>query len=205
MRILILGDSFAADWTIKYPDSKGWPNMLADEGHAVVNLAQAGVSEYKILKQVENLPKGYLGYFELVIVSHTSTYRAHTKSHPIHAGDSIHNHADLIFTDIEHHRKKWRNIFNRSLKAAYDYFLYHFDEQYQEDIYRLIRKQINEKLAGIPSIALNVLNINQDLITEKNVVDLLDIIQDNPGLMNHLSPKGNRLVCDRMLDTIRSM
>jgi len=204
MRILILGDSFAADWTIKYPYSEGWPNILAKK-HCVVNLAQAGVSEYKILKQIEKLPKWYINLFELVIVSHTSTYRVHTKKHPIHADDNIHNHADLIFTDIEHHRKKWRNIFNRPLKAAYNYFLYHFDEQYQEDIYRLIRKQINEKIAGIPSIALNGLNINPELITEKTVVDLRDIIQDNPGLMNHLSPTGNRLVYERILDTIKNI
>ena len=53
MKILICGDSFAADWTVKYP-GQGWPNMLA-EIHEVTNLAQAGCSEYKILKQLELL------------------------------------------------------------------------------------------------------------------------------------------------------
>ena len=51
MKILICGDSFAADWTIKYPDKKGWPNLLA-EHHNVINLAQAGCGEYKILLQL---------------------------------------------------------------------------------------------------------------------------------------------------------
>jgi len=48
MKILICGDSFAADWTVKYP-GQGWPNMLAQQ-HEIVNLAQAGCSEYKIFK-----------------------------------------------------------------------------------------------------------------------------------------------------------
>ena len=51
MKILICGDSFAADWTIKYP-GQGWPNMLSQQ-YEIVNLAQAGCSEYKILKQLE--------------------------------------------------------------------------------------------------------------------------------------------------------
>ena len=45
--ILIIGDSFAADWTVKYPTVVGWPNLLA-KNYNVVNLAQAGAGEYKI-------------------------------------------------------------------------------------------------------------------------------------------------------------
>ena len=51
MKILIVGDSFAADWAIKYKSISGWPNLLAEK-FEVVNLAQAGVSEYKIYQQV---------------------------------------------------------------------------------------------------------------------------------------------------------
>jgi hypothetical protein len=29
MKILIIGDSFAADWSVKYNDYAGWPNLLA--------------------------------------------------------------------------------------------------------------------------------------------------------------------------------
>ena len=54
MKILILGDSFATDWTSKYPQGKGWPNLLAEK-FDVTNLAQAGISEYKILKQIKSV------------------------------------------------------------------------------------------------------------------------------------------------------
>ena len=47
--ILICGDSFAADWTKKY-DGTGWVNMLTKD-HTITNIAEAGVSEYKIYKQ----------------------------------------------------------------------------------------------------------------------------------------------------------
>jgi hypothetical protein len=36
MKVLIVGDSFAADWTVKYPSGKGWVNLLA-EHHDVTN------------------------------------------------------------------------------------------------------------------------------------------------------------------------
>ena len=52
LRILIAGDSFAAEW----PGTHGWSKMLA-EHHDVKNVAQAGVSEYKILKQLKNFLK----------------------------------------------------------------------------------------------------------------------------------------------------
>ena len=36
--LLIIGDSFAADYTKKYPDKKGWPNMLADVARRTSNI-----------------------------------------------------------------------------------------------------------------------------------------------------------------------
>ena len=64
MKILIAGDSFATVW----PDSQlGWPTLLAKK-YSVVNLAQAGIGEYKILKQIQSQE---INNFDLVIVSHT--------------------------------------------------------------------------------------------------------------------------------------
>ena len=48
-KILIAGDSFAADWTVKYK-GEGWVNTLCKD-YDVTNVAQAGVSEYKIYNQ----------------------------------------------------------------------------------------------------------------------------------------------------------
>ena len=49
MKLLLAGDSFAAEW----PGENVWPKLLAKQ-HDVTNVAQAGVSEYKILKQLHN-------------------------------------------------------------------------------------------------------------------------------------------------------
>ena len=46
-RIVLAGDSFGCEW----PTGEGWPLMLA-KNHAVNNIAQAGVGEYKILKHL---------------------------------------------------------------------------------------------------------------------------------------------------------
>ena len=51
-RILITGDSFGCEWP--GGEGIGWPLILS-ETHAVNNLAQAGVGEYKILKQLHDL------------------------------------------------------------------------------------------------------------------------------------------------------
>ena len=97
-KILIAGDSFAADWTVKYKNQgKGWPNLLAEK-HDVKNIAQAGCGEYKIYKQLIN---ENLDDFDCIIVSHTSAYRVHTMYHPIHNNDSLHSNADFIYSDIK--------------------------------------------------------------------------------------------------------
>ena len=71
MNILLCGDSFVSDWSVKHKDQSGWCNWLAKEHH-VVNLAQAGVGEYKIMKQILSAD---LNKFDAVIISHGSPNR----------------------------------------------------------------------------------------------------------------------------------
>jgi len=49
-KVLICGDSFSADWTVKY-SGQGWPNQIAQLAN-VTNLSQAGCGEYKIYLQL---------------------------------------------------------------------------------------------------------------------------------------------------------
>ena len=97
MRILIAGDSFAAKWPANIRN-QGWPALLADR-FEVYNIAQAGVGEYKIYKQLANVE---LDQFDLVIVSHTSPSRIHTRNHPLHK-EGLHKDCDLIITDLIGH------------------------------------------------------------------------------------------------------
>ena len=72
----------------------------------VTNVSQAGVSEYKILKQVED--HLYSNDFDLVIVCHTSPYRVHTPEHPVH-NSGLHKDCDLIYSDVEYQQLQTTN------------------------------------------------------------------------------------------------
>lgn len=196
--ILIIGDSFAADWSTKYKDYLGWPNLLAEQ-HTVTNLAQAGVSEYKIYKQLLSVKD--LNVFDVVVVAHTSSYRVPTWQHPIHSNDSLHKNADLIYADIAYHSGRIKNIFNKSLHGAYNFFNYHYDSGFFEDSYRLFRKEINRILQNKQVITLST--FKQTPFTEKYVLDFTDLLNTQPGLINHYSEEGNQLVYNSIIATLK--
>ena len=185
MKILIIGDSFAADWSVKYNQYKGWPNFLAEK-YDVTNLAQPGISEYKILKQL--LSVQWIDNYDLYIVSHTSPYRVHTRKHPIHANDKLHTNADLMFNDIKYHSSNIKNVFNNSLRAALGYFKYHFDDEYYMDIFNLVKKEIDRKLYGRKVISIKTF----DIVDFPCTFDLTEYYVKNKGLINHLTEPGNK-------------
>lgn len=200
-KILIFGDSFSADWTVKYPNQQGWPNMLA-EIFDITNVAQAGVSEYKIYQQV--MTRSDLGQHDLFLISHTSPYRSVTRRHPVHAQDPLHKDADLIMSDIAYHTKCWKNILNFSLKAADSYFSYHYDAEYHETTYRLFRQSINSLLPQDRVIVCNNF-ITPTRHNEKHFCNFGTIQKQHPGLMNHVSLDGNRLICSLLEDYITNI
>lgn len=201
MNILIVGDSFAADWSTKNSDVLGWPTLLTceDTSLEITNLAQAGISEYKILQQVRSVPD--LSDYDAVIISHTSANRVHTKKHPVHT-TGLHINADLIFTDIEWHAKRPFNFFNRALRSAYNFFLYHYDQEYQEDMYDYMYNEIMETLveSGVKVIVVDGFNAAKD---GRHVdVDLAKIRSVHPGNVNHLSGTGNLIACELILQKL---
>ena len=141
-RIVLAGDSFGCEW----PTGEGWPLMLA-KNHAVNNIAQAGVGEYKILKQLWNLSARdayWVNNYDAVIVCHTSPSRIHTTEHPVHK-EGLHKDCDLIYTDIMD-KFDW---FNPRLRTAKNWFHHHYDDEYAIDIYNMIRAEI-KKFSSIP-------------------------------------------------------
>ena len=189
MKVLIAGDSFATIW----PNSQlGWPTLLAKK-YNVVNLAQAGIGEYKILKQIKSQE---INNFDLVIISHTSPSRLHTNNHPIHK-EGFHKNCDLILNDLIN-RSAFRNP---SLKAAQEYFKYHYDDEYQIDIYKLIRKQINE-LITVPYISMSHVDIVNTLAIEANHIDFSNLWAKERGSMNHYTVEGNFKIFETLEDII---
>jgi hypothetical protein len=185
--ILICGDSFAADWCVKYPGAQGWPNRLAQE-YTVNNLAQAGCSEYKIFKQLTSVN---LDQYDWVIVSHTSPYRIPITKHPIHFHDPLHKNSDLIYADIKEHSKDFPDLI-----AIVNYFEKYFDTEYANFMHNLICQQINQLLinSGIPYI--NLVHINWDnLYMFSNLLNFEKLFNTQQGsVANHYNQVGNQTV-----------
>lgn len=192
MKILLAGDSFAAKW----PGSdNGWPDLLS-QTFDITNVAQAGIGEYKILKQIK---KSNLKDFDLVIVSHTSPYRLHTPKHPI-TRVGLHENCDLIYLDLESNLDKK----NESLMTAFNWFKFHYDEEYQCDIYDLMRREI-DRIINIPYLCLDHNPITSERSFEKHTIDFSSYWEKNKGYVNHYSNQGNIFVSEIIKEKIKEI
>ena len=183
IKILICGDSFAVDYTVIDKNRAGWSSMLAKD-FTITNCAQAGISEYKILKQLE---QQNLDQYNAVIVTHTSPYRVHIKSNPMHLNSDLHKNADLIYSDVISHYND--NTSNTILKTAKNYFEHIFDDEYYQDIYYLIVEKI--KTLTQNHQCLHVLPIFNQGMNVQPCLDLKKQFRFKPGLPNHYSHSDN--------------
>jgi len=194
MKILICGDSFAADWTIKH-SGRGWPNMLAEQ-HQVVNLAQAGCSEYKILKQLESTD---LNTYDHIIISHTSPYRIYIKKHPVHHADLLHKDCDLLYSDIKAH-----SIKNKNLVPIVNYIENYFDLDYAKDMHKLLCKEIEQLLKPVEDRVIHIANIDYNAIyCFKNMINFDNLFASNLGSMNHYDVEGNKEIFKILSTTLK--
>lgn len=184
-KILIAGDSFAALW----PNASiGWVNILAEQ-YSVTNIAQAGVSEYKIFKQIESTN---VDDFDLVIISHTSPSRIFAKQHPLHK-TGFHKDCDLIYTDI----KDRFSIPGSALHTAKKWFEHFYDDEYQIDVYKILREKILS-LITIPYISISHIEIANKLSIEPLHLDFSSLWINNRGDVNHYNEFGNKFVFDKI-------
>jgi len=173
--LLIAGDSFSSDWTKKY-NKVGWVNLL--DQFNVTNVSQAGVSEYKIYKQLENQK---LDQYDQIIVCHTSPYRIHVQKHPIHSQDILHKDSDLIYNDLLVSKE------NPLAKVAVDFFEHFFDLDYAVFVHKLIVNQIK-------TIVPNAIHITFFDNDQNNLVSFYDVFSNHRGLINHLTDEGNKIM-----------
>lgn len=184
-KILIAGDSFAALW----PDTTfGWVNLL-DTHYDVTNVAQAGISEYKILKQIESVN---INDFDLAIVSHTSPSRIHVKNHPLHK-QGFHKDCDLIYNDL----KDRFCVPGSAVHTAKKWFQYFYDDEYQIDIYKLLREKILS-LITIPYISISHIEIVKKLSIEPIHLDFSNMWPQHRGNINHYTEFGNKFLFDKI-------
>ena len=184
MKLLICGDSFAADWTVKYK-GVGWTNMLAND-YQVINLAQAGCGEYKIYKQLTSVNTDD---FDRIIISHTSPYRIYTTNHPVHANDKLHKNSDLIYADLKEHSKT-----NKKILPLVEFFENYFEPESAIFTHTLICEKINNLLKNRSGV-LHMTAINWDkLYCFPNMIDFSHLFVKNRGLINHFDEQGNQLI-----------
>jgi len=191
--VLIVGDSYAADWSIKY-DKGGWPNMLSAI-YKVKNAAQAGCSQYKILQQ---LRKEKLEKYHYIIVSHTSPYRLPVKKHPVHSKDKLHKNSDLIYSDILEHSKN-----DSKLLGIVDYMENYMDADYMVCVHDLISKEIVNLTNTYKVIHLQHIKGNAPN-SVNNLCDCSEIQTQHKGLINHYSDLGNGFVVEKVRKFLES-
>ena len=177
-KILIAGDSFAADWTKKYKNASGWVNML-ERDFDVTNIAEAGVSEYKIYKQLKSID---VTKFDYILISHTSAYRIPIEEHPIHKGDVLHNNCDIIYSDVKEY------IENPIMQTAVDFYNNIFYTEYFCFVNDLIYKKIFESIPNAIHITFF------DSFYPENVFKFENVFLENRGNMNHMNIDGNKIV-----------
>lgn len=196
-KLLICGDSFAADWQVKYPQGQGWCNLITQYYH-VTNVAQAGCSEYRIYQQLIHQD---LNKFDCLVISHTSPNRIFTPKHPVHFNDPLHKNADLIYTDLKHHADS-----NPKLNSLLDFFENYYDLDYACFIHNLILKEIDrylEKYINLKILHTNNLYFDNCYQFPNHVyLNFEKLFESNRGIYNHFDDKANRLVCEKIVQTL---
>jgi hypothetical protein len=181
MHLLIIGDSFAADWSVKYQEKQGWPNYLADK-YSVTNLAQAGCSEYKIKKQLDLIK---LKDYTHCIVTHTSPSRIPVEKNPLHYNDTLHHNCDFIYADVA----ESANVEVTCVKEYYEKF---YNESFYIYVYELIAQDIFSILQNAKIKTLHISFFDYPLrCLDFNYYKLFKKL---PGDTNHLSEMGNKKV-----------
>lgn len=178
MNILIVGDSFAANYGKK---DLGWVNHLAND-YKVINLAQAGCSQYKIYLQLTSTD---LKYFDAIIISHTSPNRWYTSQNLIHRDSILHNQSDYIYSDVVANMDK--HPLMSSLKIWFENF---HDLDYADFVHNLICKEITELTLNSRTIHLSFFDYKK-LFQFNNFLDLSDMFLKHRGDINHLDSEGN--------------
>jgi len=179
--LLIVGDSFSADWTKKYNENSGWVNKL-EQNYNVTNLSEAGVGEYKILLQLKSVENTM---YDNVIICHTSPFRIYIRQHPIHHTDILHHNCDLIYGDVLEHKG------NPICNTAINFFEQIYDMEYACFVHELIVKEIQTQYPNAIHISFFDLNIS-------NIHYFYSEFKKYKGTVNHLNEKGNDVVYNKI-------
>ena len=187
MKVLILGDSWAADWSSKFDEYPGWPNLLSKK-FDITNVAQAGVSQFRIVKQLNNVN---VDDFDRIVISITSPFRIYTPQHPVHK-TGLHANSDLILNDLRHQAKEFPD--NAQLRSAIDFFEHHFDTDHANFVNQLIVDHLLQRLDKDKTIVTGCIAHNDQFVKNHKYVDGFDVWKRHKSVnVNHMTRKGNEI------------
>jgi hypothetical protein len=194
-KLLLVGCSWSADWTVKYPGS-GWPNMLAND-FKVTNLSQSGCSEYKIYLQLKSID---IHKFDAIIVSHSTPRVFYVKNHPVHYKDSLHKNSDLIYTDIVEASKK-----DKLLLPIVSFFEYYIDLDYMQFVFDTICEKIDQILKDYKGLVIHTSHFREDLNYNFPNIVKFKLFETHRGLLNHYNDDGNIIVYNTLLQKLKEL
>jgi hypothetical protein len=188
-KIGVFGDSFG--YQKKNEPYASWVDLLANYA-TVDNHSECGVSEYKILKQLE---RADLDQYDDIIVTHTSYSRVFVEYNPLHADSEYHQNCDMLYADIEAHKDEFS-------RAGQLYFKHIYSEDYARDIHNLILKEIVALLAGRRVVHMTHFDY-EGLYPLPNLLEFYSLFINNRGPVNHYNERGNQEVFDQVLKRLQ--
>jgi hypothetical protein len=181
----LFGDSFG--YQKKDEPYPSWVDLLAEYA-TIDNHCQCGVSEYKILKQLQSAD---LDSYHTVIVTHTSYSRVFVEHNPLHANSEHHKNCDILYADIESNKDEFS-------RAGQLYFKHIFSDSYAKDMHNLILKEIEELLAGRKVIHMTHFD-HTGLHPLPNLLEFHSLFINNRGVVNHYNQQANEKICNVVL------
>lgn len=183
-KILIAGDSYAADWG---GTTEWWKSLP----HDVINIAQAGSSQYRILKSLPDK-----NVYDITIIFHTSPYRIFTENNVIHNNSTTHKHSDYLIYDIISKGGKVAKAMKTYVEYLYnEEFILYTHTKICEDI---IAKVKNKKVIHVTAFDYTCIHTFDNV----ELVDIRDIASDHQGDICHLSEYGNKLLAEKISEKI---
>jgi hypothetical protein len=188
INILVAGDSFASNWNT----GEEWWQQLP---YNITNIAQAGASQYKILKSFTSVD---IKAYDAVIVFHTSPTRIYaSKGNLLHKDSITHRDSCYVINDV----LSKRGPIKRALESYTKYF---YDDDFITYTHRKICHDIETKTHNVPVIHASGFDYTS-VYTFKNFVSITDLFETHRGNICHLTPNGNRLLKERIYKQLQQL
>ena len=184
----LFGDSFG--FQKKNEPYPSWVDLL-DQHHTIDNHSECGVSEYKILRQLQFTN---LDSYDTIIITHTSYSRVFVEYNPLHATSLYHKNCDILYADIESNTDEFSH-------AGQLYFKYIFDDNYAKDMHNLVLKEI-EEVVGLRKVVHMTHFDHAGLRPLPDLLDFHTLFLNNRGQVNHYNEAANEIIFNTVLQRL---